>query len=113
MPSESNWLYCEYWDMSHQCSSFCCSAVSQLSLLLGIRVVVFVLGKSLGPPIIVSSMLLVFFWPKGLRTDSIHRVTLVVLVGLAIVSVPTWIYVNNFGAHPSEPSVANKTDQLQ
>lgn len=52
-------------------------------------------------------------WPKGLCTDSTHSVTLVVLVGLAIVSVPTWIYVNNFGAHPSEPSVANKTDQLQ
>lgn len=31
-----------------------------------------------------------------------HSVTLVVLVGLAIVSVPVWIFVNNFGTRPKQ-----------
>lgn len=41
-------------------------------------------------------------------SDSEYSVTLVVLIGLAIVSVPTWIFVNNFGAHPGELSVAKQ-----
>lgn len=65
-------------------------------------------GRWPGLPNTVSSM------PLGLKvsSDSEYSVTLAVLIGLAIVSVPTWIFVNNFGAYPGELSVAkqNLTD---
>lgn len=48
--------------------------------------------------------------PKVIYSDSICSVTLVVLIGLAIVSVPTWIFVNNFGAHPNSCLLPTKQD---